>query len=65
LGYNPEAMRNARYSVSGLVGVLCARAEVFTLLGRGPEALADLDRAREIFQRFGAKGWLCRLEGIP
>lgn len=31
-----------------LVGVLCSRAEVFTLLGRGQEASADLDRAWEM-----------------
>jgi tetratricopeptide (TPR) repeat protein len=38
-------MSSANFNPQGLVGILCSRAEVYFLLGRGQEALADADRA--------------------
>jgi len=50
-------MRSVYFTPQGLAGILCSRAEAYTLLGRGERALADLGQG--LAQKDGrGKGFL-------
>lgn len=49
--YNASVMTSTYFNPPGLVGILCSRAEVNTLLGQGDKALADLERGLGLADR--------------
>jgi len=44
-------MSSTTFNPPGLIGILCSRAEVYTLLGQGDKALADLERGLGLADR--------------